>query len=325
MARPVIAAVASLIAMSVVILAHAAEGYPNRPIRLIIPQAPGSSNDIVSRIAAAKMSELLGQQLVIDNRTGASGMIGAELAARAPPNGYTLLSGSVVTHAQLPVIYKKLPYDPEHDFAPISLLYIADVILCVNPALPAKSVKEFISLARSTPGQLNMASAGTGSVAHLAGVMFSNMTGTRSTHIPYKGGAANIVAVAAGEAQWLISPISAVIGQVRAGRLRPLAAGGKERSSFLPDLPTLNESGISGYEFYTWTGLMAPAGTPRANIQKLHAVTVKALSLSDVKEQYAVQGVETHSSASPEEFGRFIKNEQQKMRNLAKTAGLKPE
>ena len=325
MARPVIATVASLIAMSVVVFAHAAEGYPDRPIRLIIPQAPGSSNDIISRIAAAKISELLGRQIVIDNRTGASGMIGAELAARAPPNGYTLLSGSVVTHAQLPVIYKKLPYDPEHDFAPISLLYVADLILCVNPAVPAKSVQEFIGLAKSKPDQLNMASAGTGSVAHLAGLMFTDMTGIRSAHIPYKGGAANIVAVAAGEAQWLISPVSAVMGQLRSGRLRALAIGSKQRSSFLPDLPTLNESGVSGYEFYTWTGLMAPAGTPSAITRQLHATTVKALSFSDVKDLYAAQGVKPHWSVSPEDFGRFIANEQQKMRNLAKVAELKPE
>ena len=325
MARRAIVTIVPLMASLLGAFAHAADGYPDRPIRLIIPQAPGSSNDIVSRIAAAKISELLGQQIVIDNRTGATGMIAAELAARAAPNGYTLLSGSVVTHAQLPITYKKLPYDPAKDFEPISLVYVADVILCVNPALPAKSVKEFISLARSKPGQLNMASAGTGSVAHLAGLMFSDMTATRSTHIPYKGGAANIIAVAAGEAQWLISPISAVLGQVRAGRLRALAAGGKRRSSFLPDLPTLNESGVSGYEFYTWAGLMAPAGTPRAILQKLHAVTVLALAAPEVKEQYAAQGVEIPASASREDFGRFIAREQQKMRDLAKVAGLKPE
>ena len=306
-------------------IAHAADGYPDRPIRLIIPQAPGSSNDIVSRIAAAKISELLGQQIVIDNRTGATGIIATELAARAAPNGYTLFSGSVVSHAQLPIIYKKLPYDPVTDFEPIALLYVADVILCVNPALPAKSVKEFISLAKSKPGQLNMASAGTGSVAHLAGLMLSKMTATSSAHIPYKGGAANIIAVAAGEAQWLISPISAVIGQVRAGRLRALASGGKRRSTFLPDLPTLQESDVSGYEFYSWGGFMAPAATPRFILQKLHAAMTRALAAPEVKEQFAAQGVEVPAGASREDFGRFIASEQQKMRDLAKAAGLKPE
>ena len=161
-----------------------AQPYPSKPIRLIVPQAPGSNSDIVSRIVAAKLSVLLGQQMVIDNRTGATGMIGVELAARAAPNGYTLLAGSVVTHAQLPVTYKKLPYDPVKDFAPISMLYLVDVVLGVNPALPVKTVKEFIAYAKSKPGELNYASAGTGSVAHLAAVMLINMTGITSTHVP---------------------------------------------------------------------------------------------------------------------------------------------
>ena len=324
MARAIVTSIALCVSL-LFLGAHAADTYPNRPIRLIVPQAAGSASDIVSRIASAKMSELLGQQIVIDNRTGATGIIGVELAARAVPNGYTLLGGSVVTHAQLPVIHKTLPYDPVRDFAPISLLYLADVILCVNPTLPVKSVSEFISFARSKPGQLNMASAGAGSVAHLAGLMFADMTGIKSAHIPYKGGAANIVAVASGEAQWLVSPISGAMGQIRAGRLRPLGIGGKERSSFLPDVPTLIEGGVPGYEFYSWTGLMAPAGTPISITERLHAVTVKALSLPDVKEQYAAAGVEPRSSANPEQFRRFIASEQQKMRGLAKLAGLEAE
>jgi tripartite-type tricarboxylate transporter receptor subunit TctC len=302
-----------------------AQPYPSKPIRLIVPQAPGSNSDIVSRIIAAKLSELLGQQVVIDNRTGATGMIGVELAARAAPNGYTLLAGSVVTHAQLPVTYKKLPYDPVKDFAPISMLYLVDVVLGVNPALPVKTVKEFIAYAKSKPGELNYASAGTGSVAHLAGVMLINMTGITSTHIPYKGGAANILAVAAGESQWLAAPLGSTIGQVRAGRIRGLAVGGSERSSFMPELPTLNEAGVPGYQFYTWNGLMAPAATPRAIIDKLHAATLKAVSMPEVREQYAAAGMEVRSSPSPEDFGKFIAQEQQKMRTLAAKGGIKPE
>jgi tripartite-type tricarboxylate transporter receptor subunit TctC len=312
-------------ATSLLPAAYAAESWPTKPIRLIVPQAPGSNSDIVSRIIAGKLSELLGQQVVIDNRTGATGMIGVELAARAAPNGYTLLAGSVVTHAQLPVTYKKLPYDPVKDFAPISMLYLTDVVLGVHPSLPAKTVKEFIAYAKSKPGELNYASAGTGSVAHLAGVMLINMTGITSTHIPYKGGAANILAVAAGEAQWLTAPIGAAIGQIRAGRIRGLAVGGSERSSFMPELPTLNEAGVPGYQFYTWNGLMAPAATPRAIIDTLHAAIMKAVKMTDVREQYAAAGVEIRSSASPEAFAKFIAQEQQKMRNLAATGGLKPE
>jgi tripartite-type tricarboxylate transporter receptor subunit TctC len=186
-------------------------------------------------------------------------------------------------------------------------------------------VKEFVSLARAKPGELNMASAGTGSVAHLGGVMFSALTGIKSTHVPYKGGSANIVAVAAGEAQWLISPVSALMGQIKAGRIRALAVGGKARSSFLPELPTLNESGVPGYEFHTWTGLMTPAGTPPAIVDRLHDAMLKALTSADVKAQLMALGVEPSPSKSPVEFATFIRNEQRKMRELAKVAGLKPE
>jgi tripartite-type tricarboxylate transporter receptor subunit TctC len=252
-------------------------------------------------------------------------MIGAELAARAAPNGYTLLAGSVVTHAQLPITYKKLPYDPVKDFAPISMLYLVDVLLGVHPSLPVKSVKEFIAYAKSKPGELNYASAGTGSVAHLAAVMLISMTGITSTHVPYKGGAANILAVAAGESQWLAAPLGAALGQVRAGRIRALAVGGNERSSFMPELPTLNEAGVPGYQFYTWNGLMAPAATPRAIIDTLHAAVLKAVKMPDVREQYAAAGMEVRSSASPEAFGKFIAQEQRKMRDLAASSGIKPE
>jgi tripartite-type tricarboxylate transporter receptor subunit TctC len=195
----------------------------------------------------------------------------------------------------------------------------------VHPSLPVKSVKEFIAYAKSKPGELNYASAGTGSVAHLAAVMLISMTGITSTHVPYKGGAANILAVAAGESQWLTAPLGAALGQVRAGRIRALAVGGSERSSFIPELPTLNEAGVPGYQFYTWNGLMAPAATPRAIIDTLHAAVLKAVKMPDVREQYAAAGMEVRSSASPEAFGKFIAQEQRKMRDLAASSGLKPE
>lgn len=319
------ALIAVTLSAAIASASNAAETFPSKPIRLIVPQAPGSASDIVSRIAAGKIAEILGQQIVIDNRTGATGIVGVELAARAAPTGYTLLAGSVVTHAQLPITYKKLPYDPTKDFAPISMMYVSDVLLGVNAGLPVKSVKEFIAYAKANPNKLNYASAGNGSVAHLAGLMLINMTGVTSTHVPYKGGAANILAVAAGEAQWLASPMGAVMGQLKNGRIRGLAVGGKERSTFLPDLPTVHEAGVPGYEFYTWNGLMAPAGTPRAVIDRLHAATLKALAAPDVREQYAAAGVELRSSASPDAFVKFIAQEQQKMRRLADSGGLKPE
>jgi tripartite-type tricarboxylate transporter receptor subunit TctC len=319
------AVIASILASLSVALTHAADAYPARPIRLIMPQAPGSSNDTIARITSVKLSELLGQQIVIDNRAGAGGILGAEIAARATPDGYTLFSGGAPSHAVAPITYKKLPYDPVKDFTPISLFAIADMVLCVNPGLPAKSVKEFVALARSKPGQLNMASAGTGSVAHLGGAMFTALTDIKSTHVPYKGGAANVIAVASGEAHWLISPVSALMGQIKSGRLRALAVGGKTRSSFLPELPTLQESGIAGYEFYTWTGLMTPAGTSPAIVNRLHEAMVKSLTSADVKAQLMTQGVEPAPSRSPVEFSAFILNEQRKMRELAKVADLKAE
>ena len=199
------------------------------------------------------------------------------------------------------------------------------MLLGVHPSLPVKTVKEFIAYAKSKPNELNYASAGTGSVAHLAGVMLISMTGITSTHVPYKGGAANILAVAAGESQWLAAPLGSTIGQVRAGRIRALAVGGTERSSFMPELPTLSEAGVPGYQFYTWNGLMAPAGTPRAIINTLHAAVLKAVKMPDVREQYAAAAMEVRSSATPEDFGKFIAQEQDKMRKLAASGGLKPE
>lgn len=302
-----------------------AQTYPARPIRLIMPQSAGSSNDTIGRIVAAKMSELLKQQIVVDNRAGAGGVIGAEIAARANPDGYTLLSGSAPTHAVAPHIYRKLAYDPNRDFAPISLVVISQLMLAVNPSLPAHSVKALIELARNRPGQLNMASAGIASSSHLAGLMFISMTHIQCIHVPYKGGSQSAAAVVAGEAQWLLSPAAALMGHVRAGRLRALAIGGKARSSVLPNLPTIAEAGVPGFEFSSWSGIMAPAGTPRPVINRLHATIIKALAMPDLREQYAAQGQEPQDSSSPEEFAKFIRAEQDRMGNLARLAGIKPE
>jgi tripartite-type tricarboxylate transporter receptor subunit TctC len=303
----------------------AADSYPSKPIRLIMPQSAGSSNDTVGRIVAARMSQLLGQQVVVDNRAGAVGIIGAEIGARAVPDGYTLLSGSAPTQAVATIMYKKLPYDPIKDFAPISLMGISNVVFCVTPSLPARDVKEFIALAKSKPGALNMASAGVGSASHLAGLMFVALADIKSVHVPYKGGGESPTAVSSGEAQWTISPAGALMTHIRAGRLRALAVGGVKRATSLPDVPTIAEAGLPGYAFFSWSGLFAPAGTPRPIIDKLHQVTSEALATPEVREQLLRQGVEPEASPSPEAFARFVAEEQQRMRKLAPLAGITPQ
>ena len=301
-----------------------AQAYPTKPIRLIVPYPPGAGTDIIARTVGQKLGEVLGQQVVVDNRGGGGGVIGSEIAAHSRPDGYTFVMGTASNISVRPLV-DKVPFDPLRDFTPIIQTTTVPLVLSVHPSLPVKTVKEFLAYAKSKPGELNYASAGTGSVAHLAGVMLLNMTGIQSTHIPYKGGAANILAVAGGEAQWLAAPIGSTIGQIRAGRIRGLGVGGSERSSFMPELPTINEAGVPGYQFYTWNGLMAPAATPRAIIDTLHAAIMKAVKMQDVREQYVAAGVEVRSSASPEAFARFIVAEQQKMRNIGAAGGLKPE
>ena len=218
--------------------------FPNKPIRLIMPNAPGSSNDVLSRLLAIKLGEILGQQVVIDNRAGAGGTIGVETAAHAIPDGYTLVAASSATHSIAPHVYSKLNYDVNRDFTPISLFVITQNLLAVHPSIPAKTVREFIDYAKSKPGTLNMASAGAGSTSHLAGVMFTTLTNIQSVHVPYKGGGPSVAAVVAGEAQWVFTPIAGPLPHVRSGRLRALAVGGVQRSPVAPEIPTVAESGV---------------------------------------------------------------------------------
>ncbi len=302
-----------------------AQTYPDKPIRVIAAQSAGSSLDTIARIVTNKMSDLLGQQLVIDNRGGAGGIIGVELAARATPDGYTLLVGASSSMIISIFTYRKLAFDAAKDFDPISLLVNAEGVLAVNPGVPARSVKELIALAKSQPGKLNMSSAGIGSSSHLAGIMFTSLAGIDTVHVPYKGGGPMAAAVVGGEAQWLIAPAASVMGQIKAGRLRALALSSKTRSPLLPDLPTIDESGVPGYEYTSWSGVFAPKGTPRNIIKTVHAAIQKALAEPDVKQQYAVQGLAPLGSASPEEFGRFFRGDFDRIAKLVKLAGIKPE
>ncbi len=299
--------------------------YPQRPIRMIAAQSAGSSLDTILRIFAAKMSDLIGQQFVIDNRGGAGGTIGVELAARSPADGYTLLAGASSSMIVSSFTYKKLPFDTLKDFAPISLFANVEAVFVVNPTLPVKSVSEFLSLAKSQPGKLNMGSAGVGASSHLAGLLFVGMTGINTTHVPYKGGGPMATAVVANEAQWAISPAAALVGLIRAGRLRAIAISTAKRSPILPDLPTVAESGVPGYDFGSWNGVLAPAGTPRAIIQQVHGVMRKVAVMTDVKEQFASQGLAPTASASPEEFAKLIRDDYATIAKVVKAAGIKAE
>jgi tripartite-type tricarboxylate transporter receptor subunit TctC len=305
--------------------AACAQGYPDRPIRVLTAQSAGSSLDTIARIVTNKMSEIFGQQLVIDNRGGAAGTIALEIGARAAPDGYTIIAGASSSMIVSKFTYRKLAFDALKDFDPISLIAIADGLMVVHPGVPAKSVKDLIALAKAQPGKLNMASAGIGSSSHLCGLMLVNLAGINTVHVPYKGGGPMAASVVAGESQWAIAPAAALMGHIKAGRLRALGITSRARSPLLPDLPTIAESGVPGYEFNSWNGFFAPKGMPRPVVKNLHATIQKALAASDVKTQYANQGLVPSGSASPEEFGKFFRSDYVRLEKIVKMAGIKPE
>jgi tripartite-type tricarboxylate transporter receptor subunit TctC len=316
----------AVLAVLVVAAAEApAQPYPIRPIRVIAAQSAGSSLDTVARIITPRMSEMLGQQLVIDNRGGAAGTIGIELAAHAAPDGYTLVVGAVSSMIVSRFTYRKLAFDALKDFDPISLTVNADGLLVVHPGMPVKSVKDLIALAKAQPGKLNMGSAGIGSSSHLSGVMFTSMAGIDTVHVPYKGGGPMAASVVAGESQWAVAPAAALMGHVKAGRMRALAISSRQRSPLLPDLPTIDEAGVPGYEYNSWNAFFAPRGTPRPVIRTLHATVQKALADAEVKRLYAAQGLVPLGSASPEELGKFFREDFNRIGKLVKLAGIKPE
>ena len=295
--------------------------YPDKPVRLIIPWPAGGGTDIVARIIVQKMSENLGQQFVIDNRSGASGIIGTDLAAKATADGYTLLMGNTATNATNASVYRKLPYDPVTDFAPISLAADSPYIMSVTPSVAAKSVKEFIALAKANPGKLNFGSGGSGSAPHLAAALFNYLAAISVVHVPYKGGAAHTPALVAGEVQVTFTNPPEVLAFIKAGKLRGLAVTSTKRSAVVPDLPTVAEAGVPGYEFTIWWGVLAPARTPRDIVQRLYAETRKAVQTGDVREKLNVQGVDGVGS-SPEEFSALIVREVDKWKKVAKDAGI---
>jgi tripartite-type tricarboxylate transporter receptor subunit TctC len=314
--------IAALMHQGLATAADAAANYPTRPIRLIVPQNPGASNDTISRIVSAKMGALLGQQIVVDNRAGAGGTIAGELAATAAPDGQTLFATATASQVIGPQIIGKLKYDPAKSFEPISLIAVTQNILVVNPKLPVHSLKELIAYAGAHPGKLNMANAGAGTQSHLAGVLLASAAKLDVVHVPYKGGGASVGAVIAGESQVTITPAPAVVGHIRAGRLRALASGGKKRMSLMPELPTLMESGLPGFFSGGWIGLLAPKGTPKPIIDKLHAALVKAVNDPDTAKLMERTGGDPETD-TPAEFAKFIDSEWKNFGNAIRIAKLK--
>jgi tripartite-type tricarboxylate transporter receptor subunit TctC len=300
----------------------AADDYPSRAIRMIIPFPPGGSNDVVGRIIANQLGERLGKQVFVDNRSGAGGVVGSDLAAKATPDGYTLLIVSIA-HAVDPWLYKE-PFDPVKDFVPVSIIATGTNVLTVNPTVPVHSVKELLALAKEKPGVLNYASAGIGSFQHLSGELFKLTADVDIQHVPYKGGGPAMLAVIAGEDQVMFSSIVQTVPNIQGGQLRALATGGAQRSPILPDLPTIAEAGVPGYVATNWWGIIAPVGTPQPIIDKLHD-TIAELLNSDATKKYLDNEGAAPVHLSSAEFGKFIEAEIAKWGPVVKKAGMKAE
>ena len=297
--------------------------YPTRPVRLIVPSSPGGGTDILTRIIIPGFSERLGQTVIVDNRPGAGTMIGNDIAAKSAPDGYTLLMG-LSTLAILPAMHKKLPYDAFRDLAPVTQTVSAPNILVVHPSLPVKSVKELIAFARKRPGELNYASAGLGTNPHLSMELFLNMAKLKMVHIAYKGSGPALVDLVSGQVVVMTSTMLSGLPHVRSGRLRALGVTGLKRVSVLPDLPTVAEAGLPGYEATQWYGLFAPAKTPKEILAKLHSAMVGALETDAMKKRFAADGADLGGN-SPEEFARFLRSETDKWSEVVRAAGIKQQ
>ena len=302
----------------------AAQPYPAKPVRMIVTFAPGGGADFVGRIIGQKLSEALGQAVVIDNRAGANGAIGNEAVAKAAPDGYTLLLGAAGPLTIAPHLYAKLPFDTLRDFAPIALAASSAFAVTLHPSVPANSVKDLIALARVRAGKLNYGSSGTGGAPHLATVLFASMTGINLTHVPYKGLAPALTDLMGGQVDLLFADIGLVLPLRKAGKLKALAATGDKRSSVLPDVPTVAESGLSGYQAGTWYGVLAPTGTSADIVTRLHQETIKVLALPEVRERFLTQAVEPAGS-TPAQFARYLRDELDKWAKVIKAGGIKVE
>ena len=299
------------------------ESYPTKPIRFVVPQPPAGTADILARMIGEKLSESLGKQVVIDNRPGASGTIGSDLVAKARPDGYTILM-TLTSHTTTPSMYAKLPYDPIKDFAPITMVTSAALLLLVNPALPARNVKELIALAKAKPSQLNFTSAAIGSGGHLAGELLKSMGGFTATHVNYRGTGPAIIAVMSNEVQFMFAGLLPALVQIKAGKLRGIAVTSAKRSAFMPDLPTVAESRLPGFEVIGWYGVLAPAGTPPAIVRRLSGDIVKILAMPDIEKRIAGQGAEVVGN-TPALFEAFLKADIARWAPVIKASGARAE
>lgn len=312
----------SLLAVAATCLAvtAGAQEYPSRPIRIIVPFPPAGTTDILARLVGQKLQETLGQTVLIENKPGAGGNIGSDMVAKAPADGYTLLMGTIGTHAINPGLYKKMPYDSVKDFTAVALVATVPNVLVVHPAVPAKTVTELIAWEKANAGKINYASSGVGTSIHLSGEMFNAMAGTRFAHVPYKGSGPALTDLIGGQVSLMFDNLPSSIGHIRAGKLRALAVTSSKRSSALPDVPTIAESGVAGFDSGSWFGLLAPAGTPKPIINRLNAEVLKILATPEMKQKFSEQGADP-SNMNADEFGAFIKAEITKWAAVVKASG----
>lgn len=318
--KPILAAVALLSAAA----GAGAQGWPAKPVRLICPY-PGGPVDVSSRVIAQKLQEALGQPVVVETKPGAGGVIAADYVAKSAPDGYTLLMGAIATHAINPALMQNLSYDPIRDFRHVALVVQVPNVLIVNNELPARNVAELVALAKSRPGKLDFGSGSTGSTGHLAGELFKQMTGTYMVHIPYKAAAPAVLDLLAGRLHLMFDNLASSLPNIRAGKVRALAVTTRKRTGFLPELPTLDESGLKGFDMTTWWGVMAPARTPNEVVARLAGEIGKALDAPDTKERLRTMGSETPSVRTPEAFTAFIETEKALYARLVKVSGAKPD
>ena len=319
-----VAAAGALVALSSTALAQGAANYPTKQVRIVVPFAPGGTSDVLARAIGQKLSEAWKQPVVVDNKPGAGGNIGADLVAKAEPDGHTLLLLDLGTLTISPSIFPKMAYDPLKDLAPITTVAVSPHALVVHPSVPVNSVKELIAWAKANPGKLNFASAGNGTAVHLAGEQFKMMTGIEMVHVPYKGGAQALTAMVGGEVNMTLNGLLATLPHIKSGKLKALAIAGKTRSQALPDLPTVEEAGVKGFQSGSWQGLLATGGTPKDVVAKINAAVVQVLRTPEIKERMAGQGADVVGD-SPEQLTTFLREETVRWTKIVKDANVKVE
>lgn len=313
-------ALAALFAIAGVAAQAQTQTFPTKPIKIVVPFPPGGTTDVLARVIGQEMTKSWGQQVIVDNRPGAGGNTGSDVVAKSPADGYTLLMGTVGTHGINVSLYKKMPYDAVKDFAPVTLVASVPNLLVVHPSVPAKSVKELISHAKANPGKLNFASAGNGTSIHLSGEMFKTMTGVQMQHVPYKGSAPAVTDLLGGQVNMMFDNMPSALPHVKGGKLRALAVTSAKRSPAAPDVPTMAEAGVPGYEATSWFGILAPAGTPKDIVTKLNKEIARILAMPEIKEKLSAQGAEPVGN-TPEQFAAHIKAEIKKWEGVVKASG----